>query len=818
MTNDAVQSEFITYLNINPSAPSVTPSFGLMPSDAVSQPCSSFGYASVSLGRALFAQYAEERLAKRAVERFFRGHLERAPEGRRHETLIVERAERRKEVFFEATGLWEQGSGHNQVLDALREIAAKKSALDGVAEEMRHELGKSRRSLAPSAWLESFTTAFDALVERFEAAERERIHGTAMTWVREVQPRVLGAVADAIGRDGLPVAELLLDLLIQQVRDAAEELRAAGVRFSGEERGLLNLTKGLFLLGEKVITSNHQALDKATTHRRDALQRRTEGDLYTFTARLLDDIADNFLDVLRGTLQRLQPALRADVEGEYGTRVRQWSARAVPPHLTSAPNEILLEPQDAFPSRLDALLAQLFEGEGEDEAESHAVQEIITGAWPSVDAESGEATAQDLFHIRAWWAPANTLARPGSAPANIASVTADIGVDGIQAAAARWVRRRRGALTGFIDASLGEWLSPDQPDAAQRATRFVSSLDLALKAAEPLVSVNATTHQAVHGGRPPEPSVIISPIPLATDHRAYPQVSALLKSAGMTEGNLAGAFASNALGGQVEVSTFLGHAVHPVVMDSVFTPVQRAWQSADRRRFWEFRRARQIPSFVPLSPAYQRKLVRGWLAANMLGHVPPLTVPWSVAPLSVWAPDGRRPFPKHLLGGDVRTGVGILPALMESLPLALLSFAGNDTSELSAYVRLIELGGDDPMLADLTPPAGPELVAWVLRGEVTTALDGHEGAPTPAREVAGTAAGTSAERASALSGTLRDFAEQYRTVIGGRPVTRDSTLAIGAEWEVRGLVVGAATDLAAAVEAVTAAAASGTTGPTNLTI
>src|SRR5207244_2463144 len=126
--------------------------------------------------------------------------------------------------------------------------------------------------------------------------------------------------------------------------------------------------------------------------------------------------------------------------------------------------------------------------------------------------------------------------------------------------------------------------------------------------------------------------------------------------------------------------------------------------------------------------------------------------PWSEreGPLDVWTPRGRRAFPRHLLGTEPDSHGAVLPALLESLPLALLSYASGHHDELQAYMRLIELGSARSRLVDPYDSANPELAAWIIDGTVSVPQNGYEPAPLPPEGDAGTADSAPADRAAAM--------------------------------------------------------------------
>ena len=375
MANDEVQRQFQTYIIPNKAAAPVAPSFNTtVANTSGGRACWSLGYANVSLGRSLFAEYAEGRLARVALDRLLRGHRENVVdvELRRDDVMIQERVEQAKFDFFKASGLYELGSENNQVLDALRSIDDKKARLNRFGADALAALRSNRSKTTPAEWLKVLTTTVDAHVREFETAEdRDRAERAQSAddpergFVPMVQTSLLNATAMAAGRYGLPVTIGLIDILDTQMKEAANELEQDRDKYQQEEKGFLSRARSVFQqLRDRQIDSSHTGFEAAVKDRREALRRRTEATLYDFAAKLLREISENVLPSLRSALEKAERTLRRGEEEEYRTIVEQWSAYDVPAHLRAAPNELLLEGQDTFPRQLDRLLAATFKGSG----------------------------------------------------------------------------------------------------------------------------------------------------------------------------------------------------------------------------------------------------------------------------------------------------------------------------------------------------------------------------------------------------------------------------------------------------------------------
>lgn len=764
---------------------------------AGNRPCSSLGYANVSLGASLFGEYAQERLAKLAMERLLRGHRERVETSapKRDELLVQEMLERETPGFIGRCGLYEFSTSRNEVLDALRVV-------DDVKTRIEQQIGGARRDLegrsdeqSPKNWLASLTAAFDHVDSNFMQEEQALRLQKASEWSAEIQQKVLVEVANAVSAFGFPVTKGLVEQLVRQLDAACEELERDTTKLEQESEGALNKVASAFSSLRGVITPQHQQFSVAARDRSERLFKHSEAELYRFAVSILRELIEDFFSDLRRALAAGESRLRSSV-AEESALVEQWSSEAVPPHLRPTPNEILLESHDTFPGQFDRLVGIQF-----DDGINGAIREVVTGVW---DREHGlgDKPEQTLIESVQSWQPAILGSRR-------AQFKLELDPKGLLKRAEDWVRNRKdGEVTKLATGNLNEWLDSDATDAAARASRFADAFELALAASAPLVSISPPAYELVHGAEAPTPRPVISSIPIGTDHDAYRRIADALTSVGFKPGDVDDLFRPTVSRSAIEISSFLPSSVHPAVFGSLMSPILADWQARktpqDRSQFWYCRRSRQLRSFVPMSPLRQKAFIRGWLTANLLGHVEPLAGPWSQGPLQVWSPTGYRTFPEHLLGREVRRHGAVLPALLESLPLALLSLAGGNTTEFEAYVRILDLG----MAADDVDGSGqeygeanPELVRWVTEGETTAPAPTFEPAPMPREALAGSPSATGEERALVLSNAIREYMEGQQQV-AAQEVTPKTSLTLGRGWEVSRMAIQAAEQLAVAVGAI----------------
>ena len=146
---------------------------------------------------------------------------------------------------------------------------------------------------------------------------------------------------------------------------------------------------------------------------------------------------------------------------------------------------------------------------------------------------------------------------------------------------------------------------------------------------------------------------------------------------------------------------------------------------AGDKGFWDFRRARPLLEFVPLSTTSLRFMARGWLVASLLGQIKFETKmifghPYLAPELEMPGSTTRAGFIQPALGRLPSAHRDVFAAVLETYPLAEVLYATGQPNELKAYGRLLELG------------SGPALNTWITTG-VTDAGNAPMGVDADAR-------------------------------------------------------------------------------------
>jgi hypothetical protein len=763
LLDEEVTNRWEAHLRTNGDGAPVTSDFRIAKSDQISRAASSFGYASVSLGGAQLAEYASERLAKAQLDCLLRGHRGSHLAEESDDATTERLASEQLPSFLARAELRDE-----DLLGLLYDRAALHEDVKRRAEKVAEAIRDGSQEAAPARWLKRIDKAFGALEDEFDReweAGRER---KAAELSERVQTAVVEATIESLGRHGVPVTEALLAAAAARVKEGIGELRRERNEEINPKVDKL-AGRARALLGEIKVTAlpnSDEALAKAAESRGIAVFHRLDAAYHELAADTLAGFPAGVLGPLRQCVASAGERLSVGERQRHRELVNGWPSKGVPPRVMPAPSQLLLEPVESFPGLFDELLEATTGGLVGD-AERNAVMELLTGGWLPGRDRDAPGRGSGLIARRAAW-------RHGSATP--AQFELRLEIPELKARAEEWVRQRPGALAERLELSLADWLAVDPG----RKESFAATFELAKRRARPMAKVNKALHQRVHG-RVPEPwGLHVSTIPIDPEDGIYQRLARSLDGL-VGAGEVQQLFDATSSASEVEFSSFLAQSVEPVVIEGLFRPIGEDWKkkradSSMREQFSAFRRTRPLSLFAPLSPEQRRHFAIGWLVADLLGQLSPFGGSWDRGPLEVWSPDGWLRLPRHLLGGDVEDPEEVFARVLESLPLALVSFASEQYEELDAYMRILDLG------------KMRELRKWVETGAGEDELPGViEAPPSPlARDLASDTPEARRQRILDRVGRMRGDAEAYRDA---HPIDRRNVAELEPRWEATELIL-----------------------------
>jgi hypothetical protein len=170
-------------------------------------------------------------------------------------------------------------------------------------------------------------------------------------------------------------------------------------------------------------------------------------------------------------------------------------------------------------------------------------------------------------------------------------------------------------------------------------------------------------------------------------------------------------------------------------------------------------------------------MIRGWFTARLLNQLN-----LEGGRTEIWDTERSKfvGFPHPLLGPGVHEEYERLPALLESLPLALIevgSLGVNGMAALRPYTRLRDLGQDARGGEYDYQAANKALAQWILGATI------ERGAPIPS-SMAGSVEDGWEERKKACDVTLAELEINYEEIFSMVP-TRENFFEIPRVWELR---------------------------------
>lgn len=809
VTNVQVQAMFDSYLSGNYSETAPATHLSMDPGGAAggANPASSFGYATVSLGNRLFGRYAQERLARAAVDRLLNAHMDNLPAGPRppEDQVIRQRASEVCETFYADCGLFELDDVHNDIIEALRARPTDKLATPAYA--ISEDVSKKfPGDMAASDWFKALQGIIGDVEKRHGTEVDEQHLANARAWVNQIQERLPERTARLLGVEGGPVSIECLSRLDAQLEQAAASLRREITSLNDDEIAKLRDHAGklIMAIGKKKVARNNPKVRTAIDRAGSFIEKSAEVKVREFAIPLIEDLRTGLLAPLRTSLESAVAALEKEVAGKKsGAAFKSWPIREVPAHLAPAPNDVLLRGpatwDELFGERLLATLGSDADSDeqvgGVRDAEHAAIREVLSGAWVRTGALDATAK-QDLIESRGDWGP--KLGSLGLGSARPASFRIQIGTANVLARSRTWSLERRGAMADSFRESIADYLALDENDQVDqdRLDKFTNALSSGLRLAHPLVAINDAALGALHPGHELSYLPAMDPLPFGENHPAYNPCRQLLMREGVPVEELPGYFRvgagpANRVAGpdEIEITNFVSGSLHPLVFSSLTSDLvvdwnQRAGTAIERARFWRMRRSRLLPNFVPVSSGGQLAMTTGWLVARLLNRVDGVERhqlrtqnPDNPSPIRIWSREGWLEFPKYPLGPLPSSVSDVLPSLFESIPVAMLGLAQGDRTAIGAYAELHRLG-EPPSQTGLDAA----LEAWIADGLTP------DGAPAPKAGFAGDSAGTALERRSAIIDALRKMQADYEE-IATRTMAPDFTLNPERSWEVAPLML-----------------------------
>lgn len=665
-----------------------------------------FGFASLSMGRDRYKEYASQRLARSAVHHLLHGH-EGADKNASDSELVKALLDNQWPSACARLGLPPQGDRTVEAwLTAVLPLHAAEQHVARIVGEAVPEM-PSGINVAVNQWVEDVGHNLARSRPGLQKGAQHAAYLEAFRWQNEFASRLEAAVTAALAEKGMPYATALLKRVRQHLeqviaKDGALLLsRAPGAQIAEMPE---EVRRGL--AGAKGVLANaadrlRQVMTGVQTNVRNQIYAQLANYLAVAARAMTTELIDPMVNALDQE-QRLLREAEVTPPSETGLaylRTDEYTAwpseqdAYVAKRFAEADNEVMLTSSEQFKSLYEMHLpkAAHVDGSGPEALRAAievAVGHVISGYWETQSGHRSPSEEQPVVQRTAAWRSSAFPENPetGQAtPPQAATYAIHVRPSEILDRARKFVARPGEELDKFCAVSLREYVvgsgdtfDANEPERRRREQDIATKFAEALALAQPLVAVDDASVQTLHG-KSTEYRYKFSAVPFAglpvagmlekvlndqqnvdeTTRQAFP--TAFVMEPGIKRIDIFGSYPNYS----------------PLSYTAVIEPAIAAWQKAsdfEKKAFWTWRRSRPLAAALPMHEDERRAMVGGWLLGQAIGFIQVPGEPY-IDPVSVW--DAERQswvaFPNPLLTArsEFKASYDILPAVLESVLLAI---------------------------------------------------------------------------------------------------------------------------------------------------
>lgn len=675
-------------------------------------PWGTFGYASLSMGRDRYAEYAAQRVARASADKLLHGHLQPGNDASDEEQVNA-LLDNQWDNICGRLGLpvtSDPNQSHvgqwigSRVLPA-QQVAAQASAIINSTARPRID---QQPGVNGEQWAASVYRVLGEQREAIKGEAGSSAYAVAYNWHQYFANSLQAVITDALASLGLPyatgllkrVARLMTDVILPGSQQLSSYAPADVVEPTPEVTRTLASLKGTL--------ANTAAVSEQVL---DGLRAGVERQIYASLAYQLSNasgaIVGEIFDPLINALNESQTLLRqaaAAPRRETGLAHLQTNEYAAWPsdndervaaRFSEADNEVMLTRSGEFKQRYEIDLPSSVGAAAADPhsfrmAIARAAGHVITGLWPTVGGTHPPGEVRPTVERTVAWVSRAFPRHPESGETLIASPAAfDVHTRPAEllSRAREFIARPGEAFDRFCSVSLRDYvmgrtssdLQVAESELATRRQDLLMRFGEAVSLARPLASVNENAMQAIHGVSEMMYRYKFSAVPFHSLSVAD-ELSASLNQQLRVDKNSVTAF-GNALSDEANIKRIDIFGSYPnyspLAYDSVIEPASRQWRessAAERKAFWTYRRARPLAASLPMHVDERRAMVGGWILGRSLGYVTVPDAPYH-QPARVWDDETKRwlEFPTQLLTppSEFLADYDWLPAILESVLLAI---------------------------------------------------------------------------------------------------------------------------------------------------
>lgn len=612
-------------------------------------PWGTYGYAQLSMGRDRYAEYAAQRLARKAVDRLLHGHYDPTDDSSA-DVQIRKRLENNAERTVQrlSSHLPPQGQASNWIREMFRgAIGSWTQQMSGTILEQIPN-GHNKRG---SEWSLEIDQALRAVSEQIENNSKKELYDGVTAWAGAdgIQAFLLEMLKGEIAKYGVPYGAALLQEIRGQIENVirpdltalVDATTGQAVVMTPDTRATLDGIRGR-------IDEPAKFAQDVLNDSRPQIENRAVGFIAGRLNTALDDFIRNFLAPLAGAIQAQHEDLEkfSELTSDANLGVAQlktnvpalWpeeGQQEVPKRFSQAANEVFLTEVDAFIGQFEADVIQSAKTEEDQDydyerALSISAERVVSGDWEALS--GAERAPGDLLRLLDVW-----VARDLGTDPNNPGLTRDprparfefkVRTEDVLERARQYIRRPGFSFHQFISSSLRDFVTaPGLSDHERRARRqqVLSKFGEAMTYALPLAQINSQMVQAIYSTEVVY-NFNFSRIPFGGDElgaqleqavRDYPNhrptdISKPLGSALVNQGE------------ERSIDIFGSYPNYaPIVFDSLLPPVEKQWRQTvgNRSEFWHGRRARPLPAALPMTDVERKAMVIGWYVGRLVGRI-----------------------------------------------------------------------------------------------------------------------------------------------------------------------------------------------------
>jgi len=721
VTNESVADSVIQYVIANKTADAAIGGVGFA-DNHFKGAITSFGSASIAVGRSRFRAYAKANLLRefydfhwdgwaRVAERVLGVDIAKKPKP----VVIEELAKFKLPVFMEKAGLQQNFNAEGRATNGITDILISPEHSLRVATSLETSIRTSlpTDAMGSGDWHKLIQNKLSILKPKEIANGREEFEARLSDWANALSDRVLREVNELVAEVSIPVA-------IKVIEKSIEELQVTAGKF----RSALDLAKTNSTAANTELWTEIGGITGSVKRESDKVAKalRAAGKIHSHDLRgeALARLENTALLIIKNLLQPIKSALQIAFDS-YVTKVivpqgkepaiaSAWpKGMAIPGSYLPSSVEFLLEDVTKWPQILDDLLVQCVIPRAAETPRDAFRRIILTG-----DQTNPDDRLPLLWHGASKMASWNVNSK--------LPVEFDIDLESMDSTLSHWMNTTT-AISNHLNEGLKQYL--ENPADIARLDDFKEKFQLALQQAKPLIEVDNAKlmNELARIGNvtnPIEQIPVLDKLPFDVGHVARDIAIDLLRAElGLGAGANMNLYFQSEEKESAVVSSFLSRYIHPSFVKTFTQPLATQLNTVSKTptalRDWaKFKRARTIDEFIPVPPIVRLAFVRGFVVGRLLGQV----ALHKDRAIQISHGGEVYDFPHPLLSPILRN-TDVLPALLESFCLEFRNVPRNGTEAFSAYAALYYKAV--PVTDNDSPNAftvGGDLKLFIETGEV----------------------------------------------------------------------------------------------------